>query len=97
MRYSYNDNPQVFQEGNPIKITVVTIIEEIEVIENITKEYNMTWVYIVVGCVSPFALMPIVCLSKKCRKQRIVHSEAMKDRETGGFHSNMFKKRDLSE
>ena len=67
MRYSYAD----FEPGltpRVLEVITVKVIEVIEVEEIVKKDYDFTWVYITAGCVTPLAIVAIICLYKKCKK-----------------------------
>ena len=92
MRYSYAD----FEPGlkpRVLEIITVKVVEVIEVEEIVKKEYDFTWVYITAGCVTPLVIVAIVCLYKKCKKQKAIHKTAMEERQPGYEKDAMFKKR----
>ena len=67
MHYSFvNNEPGLTPRVT--EIIVVKVTEVIEVEEVIVEEYDFTWVFITAGCVTPLAILTIVCLCKKCRK-----------------------------
>ena len=76
MRYSYAD----FEPGlkpRVLEVITVKVVEVIEVEEIVKKEYDFTWVYITAGCVTPLAIIAVICLCKKCKKQKAIHKTAM--------------------
>ena len=74
-------------------IEIVKITEIIDVDEYVTEEYDFTIIYIIAGCATPLVLIVVICLYKKCKKQKAIHLTAMEERKPGFERDAMFIKK----
>ena len=93
--YSFIDNDSSdLKEGVPeVKITIVKVVDIIEVEELIKEEYNLTWVYVLAGLLTPSIGAVVFLIVHKCKKHIRLYDTVMEERASPVKSDSFFVKR----